>query len=129
MAKTEHFWALAAAAGATLVAVGLLMLMLVVGGVRPAEAAFPGTPGKIAYSGSDGDYEIYTIKPGGAGRVPVTDNTTNDLYPAYAPSGKRIAYEGHDGDDEIYTIKVDGGGKRKVTDNTTSDRFPYWGSR
>ena len=62
----------AAAAGA-LVAVGLLLLMmLVVVEARPAEATFPGKPGKIVYSGRDapnGDYEIYTINPGGEGKV------------------------------------------------------------
>jgi hypothetical protein len=40
--------------------------MLMVVEARPAEATFPGKPGKIAYSGSDGnDTEIYTINPDG----------------------------------------------------------------
>ncbi len=50
MARTNHWGALATAAEA-LVAVGLLLLiMLVVVEARPAEATFPGKPGKIAYS-------------------------------------------------------------------------------
>ena len=78
IAKTNHLGALAAAVGA-LVAVGLLLLMLV--DVRPAEATFPGKPGKIAYSGYDGnDREIYTIKPGGGGKFKVTDNGGPDDY-------------------------------------------------
>ncbi len=70
MAKTNHWGAPAAVAG-TLVAVGVvLLIMLVVVEARPAEATFPGKPGKIVYSGQDapnGDYEIYTINAGGGG--------------------------------------------------------------
>ena len=87
MAKTHHWGALAAAAG-TLVAVGvLLLIMLVVVEARPAQASFPGKPGKIAYSGKDaptkGDFELYTILAGGGGKVQVTDNSTDDNTPSW----------------------------------------------
>jgi len=37
---------------------------------------------KIAFQGYDGnDNEIYTIKAGGGGRIPVTDNSTRDFEP------------------------------------------------
>ena len=89
MTKTNHWGALATAAG-TLVAVGLVVLtMLVVVEARPAEATFPGKPGKIVYSGQEGpngDYEIYTIKPGGGGRFNVTDNSTGDDTPSWGSS-------------------------------------------
>jgi hypothetical protein len=81
MAKTNHLGALAAAAG-TLVAVGLLQLMLMLVDVGPAEATFPGKPGKIAYEGNDAtDSEIYTIKPGGEERLRLrtTLRTTSSL--------------------------------------------------
>jgi hypothetical protein len=49
---------------------------------QPAEANFPGKPGKIAYVYDEGqDYEIYTINPGGGGRQPVTDNANLDRDP------------------------------------------------
>jgi hypothetical protein len=88
MAKTNHWGALAPAAGGTLVAVGLVVLiMLVVVEARPAEATFPGKPGKIAYSSYDRqDYEIYTINPGGGGRYKVTDNGTRDDTPSWGSS-------------------------------------------
>jgi Tol biopolymer transport system component len=133
MAKTNHWGALVTAAG-TLVAVGLLVLiMLVVIEARPAEATFPGKSGKIAYQGYDGqDYEIYTIKSGGGGKFKVTDNSTDDSGGlSYSPSGKKIVYSGRDapnGPFEIYTINPGGGGKVKVTDNTTNDYTPSWGS-
>jgi TolB protein len=124
---------LAATAG-TLLAVGLVVLIMVVVEAHPAGATFPGKPDKIAYDGYDGnDQEIYTINAGGGGKVQVTDNSTNDYYPAYSPSGKRIAYEGEDaptnGDREIYTINAGGGGRFQVTDNSTNDYEPYWGSK
>jgi hypothetical protein len=64
--QDQSLGGLATAAG-TLVAVGLVaLIMLMVVEARPAEATFPGKPGKIAYSGSDGnDTEIYTINPDG----------------------------------------------------------------
>src|SRR5215210_7745523 len=132
MAKTNHWRVLAPAAG-TLVAVGLLLLiMLVVVEARPAEATFPGKPGKIAYEGLDapnGDFEIYTITPAGGNKVNLTDNTTGDTEPSYSPSGKKIAYSGQDGpngDYEIYTINSGGGSKVKLTDNTTGDNEPSY---
>jgi hypothetical protein len=120
--------ALLAAAAGLLAAVGLFVVVLY---AQPAEATFPGKPGKIAYEGNDGnDEEIYTIKPGGGGKVNVTDNDTSDNAPSYSPSGKRIAYYGRGAtdDNEIYTIKPGGGGKINVTDNDTSDLEPSWGS-
>ncbi len=89
MAKSNHWGALAAAAG-TLVAVGLVVLiMLVVVQAPPAGATFPGKSGKIAYSGQDGpngDHEIYTINPGGGGKFNVTDNSTSDYYSSWGSS-------------------------------------------
>jgi Tol biopolymer transport system component len=44
---------------------------------------------KIAYQGLDGangDYEVYTINPGGGGKVKVTDNNTGDYYPSWGSS-------------------------------------------
>ena len=133
MTKTNQWGALAAAAG-TLVAVGLILLiMLVVVEAGPAEATFPGKPGKIAYSGEDGpngDYELYTINPGGGGKFNVTDNSTDDYYPSYSPSGKKIAYVNVTGTEgEIWTIQPNGAGKHRVTNNASNDRSPYWGSQ
>jgi len=128
MAKSNHLGALAAAAG-MLVAVGLLLLLVAVQ-AQPAEATFPGLPGKIAYAGSDGtDTEIFTINPNGGGRVKVTNNDTPDSEPSYSPDGKKIAYVGFDGTDrEIYTIKASGGTAFKVTNNDTDESAPSWGS-
>src|SRR5215204_7267462 len=117
---------LAVAAAGLLAAVGLFVMVLY---AQPAEAILPGLPGKLAYAGYDGqDYEIYTINAGGGGKQPVTDNSSGDEWPDYAPGGKRIAYTNFvtGGDDEIYTIKPDGGGRLNVTDNTADDYYPSY---
>ena len=105
MAKTNHFGALAAAAG-TLVAVGLVVLIMVVIEAGPAEATFPGKNGRIAYNtGANACCVIYTINPGGGGKTKVTMGE----IPSYSPNGHRIAYSDLDGNDlEIYTINVGG---------------------
>jgi hypothetical protein len=62
-----------------------------VGVEEPAEAAFPGINGKIAYEvGGPHDYEIRAVNPDGTGDIPLTDNggLVNDLDPAWSPNGK-----------------------------------------
>jgi dipeptidyl aminopeptidase/acylaminoacyl peptidase len=123
MSKTKPWGPLAAAAG-TLAAVGLLLLiMLVVLYAQPAEANYPGTNGKIAYSGWDGnDLEIYTVNPDGGSNVKVTNNQSGNEAPAYSPNAKKIAYSGWDGNDwDIYTINTDGGSRKNVTNNNNTD--------
>ena len=118
---------LAAVAAGLLAAVGVFVVILY---AQPAEANFPGKPGKIAYAGLDapnGDYEIYTINASGGGKKQLTDNSTDDRYPAYSASGKKIVYSGRDapnGDYEIYTINAGGGGKKQFTDNSSDDYSP-----
>src|SRR5215216_1239954 len=124
--RLNHFRAalLAAAATGLLAAVGLVVFLY----AQPAEANFPGTPGKMAYAGYDGqDYEIYTIRTDGGGKRQLTDNSVGDYEPAYSPSGKKIAFSAYDGtDSEIYTINAGGGGKKPLTDNGTGDYEPSY---
>src|SRR5829696_8497253 len=110
---------LAAVAAGLLAAAGLVVVLY----AQPAEANYPGTPGKIAYSGWDGkDLEIYTINPNGGSNVKVTNNQSGDEAPAYSPNAKKIAYSGWDGKDlEIYTINPGGGSRKNVTNNNTND--------
>ncbi len=69
---------LAAAAAGVLAAVGLLVLAA----VSPAEAAFPGQNGKIAFvSNRDGNFEIYAMNANGTGSDRLTNNPANDYGP------------------------------------------------
>jgi TolB protein len=126
VAKTKYVGALAAGA---LVAVGLLVLMMLMVGGRPAEATFPGENGRIAYTGIDRhghDFEIFTIKPSGRGRVRVTHDKAHQEHFSFAPNGKKIAYSAPDShseaiigtaDEEIYTMNVGGGSRFQLTNN------------
>jgi hypothetical protein len=92
VAKTNRFGALAAVAGASLVAVGLVVIIMLVVEVHPAEAAFPRKNGKMAYSGRQGkEWTIYTINATGGNRFKVLNNKTQDREPSYSPNGKKIA--------------------------------------
>ena len=94
LAKANRFGALVAMAGAaSLGAIGLLVVMMLVVEVRPAEATFPGKNGKIAYTGDDGhDREIYTMNLRGGSRFNVTNDNTDNFDLSYSPDGKKIAY-------------------------------------
>jgi hypothetical protein len=106
--RLDHLKAalLAVAAAGLLAAVGLVVLY-----AQPAEANYPGKPGKIAFAGYErNDSEIYTINASGGGKRQLTNNSTRDRFPYYSPSGRRIAYVNDAGADrEIYTIKPNGG--------------------
>ncbi len=129
VAKSRHLGALAAVAG-ILAAVGLLVVFVA---ARPAEATFPGQPGKIAYSGSAGnDKDIYTINPNGRGKFPVTKNDTGDSDPSYSPNGKRIAFSRYsfsraEGESaEIFVMRADGTKAKELTDTRAFEWGPNW---
>jgi hypothetical protein len=54
----------------------------------PAQAAFPGQNGKIAFV----DVGIWTVNPDGTGRIRLTISG-GDRYPKWSPNGSRIAFE------------------------------------
>lgn len=64
--------------------------------LKPAQAAFPGVNGKIAYRGLDGtptnDFEIFTMNPDGTAVTQLTDNTAYDSSPAFSADGTKIAF-------------------------------------
>jgi TolB protein len=115
---------LAAAAGGVLLAVGMPM----VAAVSPAEAAFPGQNGKIAFTSSrDGNFEIYTMNPNGQGVDNLTNNPAEDGQPNWSPDGNKIAfYSYRDGNSEIYTMNANGQGVDRLTNNSAVDFEPAW---
>src|SRR3954453_10718062 len=85
--KTNHYFR-------TLVLVAALAMvasLLLTQAGKPAQAAFPGQNGKIAFvSFRDGNEEIYTMNPDGSGQTRLTNNGSFDESPSFSPDGKKI---------------------------------------
>ena len=95
---------------------------------QPAEAAFPGANGKIAFtSNRDGDTEIFVMNPDGTGVTQLTSNTAADSDPNWSPDGSKIAFRSNrDGEFEIFVMNADGTGGTQLTSNTTDDGLADW---
>jgi hypothetical protein len=93
----------------------------------PAQGAFPGQNGGIAFVKSDGDKEIWTMNADGTGQVQLTSNTASDINPTWSPDGKWIAFASNrDGNFEIYVMSGNGGNPTRLTNNAASDVYPSW---
>ncbi|HEU0114998.1 MAG TPA: hypothetical protein VFQ80_09985, partial [Thermomicrobiales bacterium] len=62
---------------------------------RPAQAAYPGRNGLIAFSSNrvtgdnpEGDFEIFTMDGAGGNIAQLTKNDQDDVLPAWSPNGK-----------------------------------------
>ena len=106
---------------------GVLALTLAIASsaslLRPADAAFPGQNGSVAFE-RFGD--VYLAAPDGsvARKLDVAGVQAN---PALSPDGTRVAYESGRG---IWVMDADGSGGRRVSDGTNSTTFadsdPAW---
>ena len=111
-----------------MVAAGCLFLAALVILPAPADAAFPGQNGKIAFVGfADGDAEIYTINPDGTGLTQLTHNTVLDEVPSWSADGSEIVFtRGPDSDSRaVWKMNADGSGQAMVRDTPTPNT-PSW---
>ncbi|MGK7312360.1 MAG: CARDB domain-containing protein [Candidatus Longimicrobiales bacterium M2_2A_002] len=86
---------------------------------------------KLAFaSGRSGNSEIYVMNADGTNKIRVTtDDTANELAPAWAPGAvNKIAFQSdRTGDFEIYTMDLDGSGITNLTHSSaTTDLAPSW---
>ena len=123
--KTNHYFGALVLMAALALAASLLLTQV----ERPAQAAFPGQNGKIAFvSDRDGNEEIYTMNPDGSGQTNITNNPNQDIAPAWSPDGKKIAFESNrDGNNEIYVMNADGSNQVNISNDAAAiDGDPAW---
>jgi len=120
-----------------LMVAALLGGMLALGGPGPAQATFPGTNGRIAYSlgealpgGFPIPSQIFTIKPDGTGQRQLThvpDDKTA-ASPAWSPDGRRIAFQSNvDGEFQLWVMNADGSGQTRLLSDPGYNHYqPSW---
>jgi dipeptidyl aminopeptidase/acylaminoacyl peptidase len=131
--KTNHFRL--SAIGAAVLASIVLVLVTVT--TKPAEAAFPGGKGKIAFAKyqsqgpDDNSPSIWVMNGDGSGQTDVTTTTGNDTQPAWSADGMKIVHTCFrllPSNEDICTMSQDGSNLVRITDDTGvfKDNSPAW---
>ena len=91
-----------------------------------ADAAFPGTNGKIAFTSlRDGNLEVYVMNADGSAQTRLTTDAAADDDSAFSPDGQKIAFSTlRDGNLEVYVMNVDGSAQTRLTTNAAEDSQP-----
>jgi TolB protein len=94
----------------------------------PAQAAFPGQNGRIAFvTARDGNDEVYSMNADGTSPTRLTNDPAADTQPAWSPDGRRIAFVSfRDGNGEIYVMNADGTGQTRITNTAAGESSPTW---
>jgi hypothetical protein len=131
MRRTTAPLFIGAAMAAALAASILIVMVLIAASSEPAQAAFPGTNGKIAFvTNRDGNLEIYTMNPDGTSQENISRSSATETVPAYSANGENIAFlSTRDGNGEIYKMTSTGTLQTQLTDNPAGDQdhAPSWG--
>lgn len=110
----------------TALAVGLAGALMV--SAAPAQAAFPGKNGRIAYNSgaaalpvsNTSGVRIFSARPDGSRIRNLTPglNFGEDFFPNYSPNGRRIAFHSQrSGETEVWTMRADGNNPRQITNS------------
>ncbi len=133
--RARPFGVPATIAGAVLAAT---VMVLAATAARPAEAAFPGPSGAIAYTNDQcaetcSSLNVWRMAPDGFGATQLTDSIYQDSQPAFSAEGTQIAFNStrDDGDGindwDIYRMNAAGNNERLLTPgNEVNDMEPYW---
>ena len=115
--------------GLVLLAMAVAASLLLAPAAKPAQAAFPGKNGKIAFQTSrDGNDEIYVMNQDGSNPQNLTKDSHADHSPAWSPDGKKIAFSSRrDGGEQIFVMNKDGSNPVNLTnDASVGDEGPSW---
>jgi hypothetical protein len=96
-----------------------------------AQAAFPGTSGKLAFSsprsGFPTESNIFTMGIDGSSQTQITSFNGDELYPAWSPSGTAMVFQQDPGlHPEIWSANANGTNQRQLTSNSADDIHPAW---
>ncbi len=111
----------------------------------PAQTAFPGTNGKLAFDSTFDDAaqgqltsnkKVYVMNPDGSGRTRLTHGAWDDWDPAWSPDGSKIVFAStrddpdpvhcSDCNAEIYVMNADGSNQTRLTTDPDWDSTPSW---
>ncbi len=97
-------------------------------GSSPAESAFPGANGKIAFRTlRDGNREVYVMDADGSNPTNLTNSGADDFQPAWSADGAKIAFGTvRDGNGEVYVMDADGSAPTRLTNHAANDIEPAW---
>jgi Tol biopolymer transport system component len=94
------------------------LLMLIAGSPAPADAAFPGRPGLIAFEHRDrprGETEIWVSRGRDAPVRALTRNRVHDQDPTFSPNGRLIAFTSWRDGGGIFVMRPNGSRVRRIT--------------
>jgi Tol biopolymer transport system component len=107
-----------------------IVIASLVAAVRPAQATYPGSNGKIAFHSNEaGNQDIWTMNPDGTGKTNLTANSAAaDVTADWSPDGQKIAFVSRrdGGNREIYVMEASGSNQTRLTDNPARDVLPSW---
>jgi hypothetical protein len=96
---------------AAMVAAALAASLLVLAvATSPAEAAFPGSNGAMAFDDSS---QVFRMNSDGFGQTKLSDAAGNNFQPDWSADGKKIAFTSSSGNSEVYWMDSDGSGETK----------------
>ena len=110
----------------------IVALVAALVGAGPAEAAFPGKNGKIAFFNAvppPRNLDIFSINPDGTDPTNLTNDPTQEDDPTWSPDGSKIAFAQEAADlmgPDIYSMNADGSDRTNLSNHRGFDGQPTW---